>query len=539
MNNAEVLIKFKADTEDVEKKTSGLSEKLKSGLGKAGSVAAGVATAAATAAVSAMSTIGTESVKAFAAYEQNIGGVETLFKDSADKVIKNAERAYKTAGVSANEYMAGVTSFSASLLQSLGGDTEKAAEVADTAFRDMSDNANKFGTDMQSIQNAYQGFAKQNYTMLDNLKLGYGGTKTEMERLLADAEKISGVHYDISNLSDVYGAIHVIQEEMGVTGTTAEEAEKTISGSFNSMKASASNLLVAIASGEGVDTALQEFLSSVATLGENLMPVIEQILTTIVDMLPVFIEKIISVLPGLIQTLFPALLQGTVAIIQALIEALPQLIEMIAEMLPDMLPTIVEAVLSIIPMLIDYLPDFIAAGFKLLVGLAEGILNSLPKLWEACINVGKSVLGTIAKMLDPSYLMEIGGNMIKGLWNGISNIAKWVIDKIKGLGKSILSAVKGIFGIHSPSKEFAVIGEYNMLGLEKGMEDMQPEIQRDIDGMFDLSPSMTGSMSNVLSPNIQVVNNIEMNQDPLGQMVNTMKTFSGGSKNDYNYGMGG
>lgn len=535
MNDAEVLIKFKADTDDVEKKTKGLGEKIKSGLGTVGVVAG----AAATAAASAMTAITTNAVKAFSEYEQNIGGVETLFKDSADTVIKNAERAYKTAGVSANEYMAGVTSFSASLLQSLGGDTKKAAEVADTAFRDMSDNANKFGTDMQSIQNAYQGFAKQNYTMLDNLKLGYGGTKKEMERLLADAEKISGVKYDISNLSDVYGAIHVIQEELGVTGTTALEAEKTISGSFNSAKASAQNLLVAISSGEGIDTALQEFLSSVATLGENLMPVIEQVLTTVVDMLPVFIEKIIAALPGLIQTLLPALLQGTVAVIQALIEALPQLIEMIAEMLPDMLPTIIEAILSIIPMLIDNLPLFIDAGLKLISGLIDGILNSIPALlkaaWEACW----SLLKAIYEMLEIDKFIEIGGNLIKGLWEGIKNISQWVIDKIKGLAGGILKAVKGIFGIHSPSKEFAVIGEYNMLGLEKGMEDMQPEIQRDIDGMFDLSPSMTGSMSNVLSPNIQVVNNIEMNQDPLGQMVNTMKTFSGGSKNDYNYGMGG
>lgn len=534
MNDAEVLIKFKADTEDVEKKTSGLGSKIKSSLGVAAGAAAAAAGAFATATIS---NIAKNSVKAFAEYEQNLGGVETLFKDSADKVIKNAERAYKTAGVSANEYMAGVTSFSASLLQSLGGDTEKAAEVADTAFRDMSDNANKFGTDMQAIQNAYQGFAKQNYTMLDNLKLGYGGTKTEMERLLADAEKISGVKYDISNLSDVYSAIHVIQEELGVTGTTAEEAEKTISGSFNMTKASFENLMTAIASGEGLDTALQEFLTSVGTLGENLIPVIETIATTVVQMLPTITEKVIGVLPELIQTLLPALLQGTVGVIQGLIAALPELILMIAEMLPDMLPTIIEAILSIIPMLIDNMPLFLEAGAKLIGGLLEGIWKSVPKLLEGIWNIIVSMVNYYKQL--PGMLLEVGKNMITGLWNGIKNVSQWVIDKIKGLGKSILSAVKGIFGIHSPSKEFAVIGEYNMLGLEKGMEDMQPEIQRDIDGMFDLSPSMTGSMSNVLSPNIQVVNNIEMNQDPLGQMVNTMKTFSGGSKNDYNYGMGG
>lgn len=183
------------------------------------------------------------SITAGAELEQSLGGIETLFKDSAATVIADAEQAYKTAGMSANGYMEQVTSFAASLLQSLGGDTAKAAEVSDMALTDMSDNANKFGTDMQRITDAYQGFAKQNYTMLDNLKLGYGGTKAEMQRLLKDAEALTGVKYDISNLSDVYNAIHVIQDELGVTGTTALEASETISGSFNSMKASFTNVV--------------------------------------------------------------------------------------------------------------------------------------------------------------------------------------------------------------------------------------------------------------------------------------------------------
>lgn len=209
---------------------------------KAGKIiAAGLAVASA-----AVIKIGKDAISAYGDYEQLVGGVETLFKDSSDTVIQNAANAYKTAGMSANEYMETVTSFSASLLQSVGGDTVKAAEQADTAIRDMSDNANKMGTSMEAIQNAYQGFAKQNYTMLDNLKLGYGGTKEEMERLLEDASKLSGIEYDISSYSDIVDAIHIVQNEMGITGTTAKEASTTIQGSISSMKGAWQNLLTGL-----------------------------------------------------------------------------------------------------------------------------------------------------------------------------------------------------------------------------------------------------------------------------------------------------
>ena len=213
----------------------------------------------------AISKVVTSAFTEGAALEQSLGGVETLFKKHADIVKKNAQDAYKTAGVSANEYMENVTSFSASLLSSLGGDTRKAAEVAHTAMVDMSDNANKFGSDMQSIQNAYQGFAKQNYTMLDNLKLGYGGTKSEMERLLQDAQKLSGVEYNIDNLSDVYNAIHTIQQNLDITGTTAKEASTTFSGSFASMKAAAKNFLGVLTSGGDADKAFNDLIGSTKT----------------------------------------------------------------------------------------------------------------------------------------------------------------------------------------------------------------------------------------------------------------------------------
>lgn len=211
--------------------------------------------------------------------EQSIGGVETLFKKSADKVKKNAANAYKTAGISANQYMQQATSFSASLLQSLGGDTQKAASYADMAIKDMSDNANKMGSNMTDIQNAYQGFAKQNYTMLDNLKLGYGGTQAEMKRLLADAEKITGKKYDISNLADVYEAIHVMQEELDITGTTSKEAASTLEGSFNSMKAAASNFLGNLVIGDNVNESMKQLVSTTTTfLFDNLLPAVGNVI---------------------------------------------------------------------------------------------------------------------------------------------------------------------------------------------------------------------------------------------------------------------
>ena len=256
-------------TLDPEAQTAGKSagSKLGSAL-KVGAVAA----------VAGLGVIIGKAISEGGSLEQSIGGVETLFKKHADVVQRHAANAYRTVGVSANEYMENVTSFSASLLQSMGGDTEEAAKVAHMAMVDMGDNANKMGTDMRDIQNAYQGFAKENYTMLDNLKLGYGGTKSEMERLLADAQKLTGVKYDINNLDDVYMAIHAVQEELGITGTTALEAEETITGSFAAMQASFANLLGNIAIGADIDENLQSLAQTISTfLFGNLLPMLGNI----------------------------------------------------------------------------------------------------------------------------------------------------------------------------------------------------------------------------------------------------------------------
>ena len=251
------------------------------GIAKVGAAAVGAAAAG----ISALSTM---AVTGYADYEQLTGGVETLFKNSSDIVMGYAENAYKTAGLSANEYMETVTSFSASLLQSLGGDTDAAAQVADMAITDMADNANKMGTSMESIQNAYQGFAKANYTMLDNLKLGYGGTKEEMQRLLEDATKLSGVEYDMSNLGDVYSAIHVIQEDLGLTGVAADEAAETFSGSLGAMKAAGENLMANLALGEDITPALDALSEAVRNfVFNNLFPMVGNILSALPDLLGV------------------------------------------------------------------------------------------------------------------------------------------------------------------------------------------------------------------------------------------------------------
>ena len=312
-----------------------------------------------TAAASGVMALGTAAISGFADYEQLVGGVETLFgasgqslaeyADSVGKTVDeavfeyaklmeaqnttlaNANEAYKTAGMSANEYMETVTSFSAALISSLGGDTQAAAEKADQAIVDMSDNANKMGSSMESIQNAYQGFAKQNYTMLDNLKLGYGGTKEEMQRLLDDAEAISGIEYDISSYADVVDAIHVIQEEMGIAGTTAKEASTTISGSVSSMKASWKNLLVGVADGsQNLDTLIDNFVGSVETVAENVLPVAEQALLGIGDLVEELLPVIVDRIPEIINNVLPQLLDSGMNMITTLLngiqENLPEIV---------------------------------------------------------------------------------------------------------------------------------------------------------------------------------------------------------------------
>ena len=350
-DNAKSVKDFATEEEKAGNNTLTLGDLIKGNLISEGIIAGikGLAGAMKTVG-SALLDIGKSAIDSYANYEQLIGGVETLFKDSAGIVEGYANNAYKTAGLSANDYMETVTSFSASLLQSLNNDTAKSAEVADMAITDMSDNANKMGTDMSMIQSAYQGFAKQNYTMLDNLKLGYGGTKSEMERLLKDAQKISGVKYDISNLSDVYNAIHVIQGELGITGTTAKEASTTIQGSVASMKSAWSNLLTGVAD-DNADwgTLVNNFVDSVVTAGDNLLPrieiAVEGIGLLITDGLALLLQNVVPMGMQLIQNLITGMANQLPDIIPSINGAMGMIINGIVAMLPQILQMGIQIIL--------------------------------------------------------------------------------------------------------------------------------------------------------------------------------------------------
>ncbi len=356
---------------------------------------------AATAAAAIGATI-IKSIKAGGKLEQSIGGIETLFKDQAETVRKNAIEAYKTAGVSANEYMENVTSFSASLLQSMGGDTKEAAKVAHMAMVDMSDNANKMGTDMRGIQNAYQGFSKQNYTMLDNLKLGYAGTKGEMERLLADATKLTGIKYDIDNLSDVYEAVHAIQEEIGITGTTALEAEETIQGSFAAMKAAFTNVFGALAIGEGLSESLKGLAETASTfLFDNLFPMV---------------GSVINALPGAIVTFIQA---AGPAFIEAGGELIGQLTTGITEGLPNLLMALHTMQINAMATITEKLPEFLEKGKEIITNLVNGILKAIPSIIESAGKVNAKFIEFIMKNFPK--ILSTGKDLILKLVDGIIN----------------------------------------------------------------------------------------------------------------------
>ena len=439
MNLFELFVKIGADTteankgiDEVGQKTSGLGEKLKSGLATAGKVAvAGVAAGA-----TAIGALGTKAVAAYADYEQLVGGVETLFKDSQDQVMDYANNAYKTAGLSANEYMETVTSFSASLLQSLDGDTSAAADKANLAITDMSDNANKMGTDMTSIQNAYQGFAKSNYTMLDNLKLGYGGTQAEMERLLADAEKISGIKYDISSYADIVDAIHVVQTEMGITGTTAEEAASTIQGSFGMMKSAWQNLVTGMADpDQDLGVLVGNFTDSVVIAGNNLIPRIQELLPRIVEATTSLIGTVSEQLPAILGTVLPSLVEGATSLVTGLMNALPAVLTVIADVAPTVINTLV-------PALIALLPQIVQTGIDVIVSLAQGIADALPQL----IPAAAEAIAEIARILtDPDNLsavidaaLEIILALVDGFMDAIPTLIEVIPDIIANLVTAII-----------------------------------------------------------------------------------------------------
>ena len=463
---------------------------LKNGLsGLAGNALKGM-TAAITAAGAAVVATAKQSVEAYANYEQLVGGVETLFKESADIVQEYADKAYETAGLSANAYMETVTSFSASLLQSLGGDTEAAAEKANMAITDMADNANKMGTDMSAIQNAYQGFAKQNYTMLDNLKLGYGGTKQEMQRLLETANQINAeqgiiTDYQIDSYADIVDAIHVVQTEMGITGTTAKEASSTIQGSAAAMKSAWQNVLVGIADENAdFDGYLDAFVESVATFGENIIPRVTEIIGGIGKLVEELAPIIADALPGIVEQVLPSLLDAASSLVTGFIDAivglLPTIVECagtvilsLLEGLVEAAPQIVEGAAAAIGAFIDFvtenLPQIIEMGIELTAELAVGIIKAIPQLVAKLPQLITAIVNGIKAGIVK--IVEVGKGIVDGVWSGIQAKAAEFTQKVKNFFTRIVNSVKSALGIASPSKVFRdVIGKMIPLGVAKGIE---------------------------------------------------------------------
>ena len=464
-------------------------------------------------ATAALVDLGKQSIMGFAEQEQLIGGVDTLFKESSAQVQQYANNAYKTAGLSANQYMETVTSFSASLLQSLGGDTAAAAQKADQAITDMSDNANKLGTDMTNIQDAYQGFAKQNYTMLDNLKLGYGGTKQEMERLLANAEKFSGIKYDISSYADIVDAIHVVQTEMGITGTTAKEAATTIQGSASAMKSAWSNLITGMSNENlDLDKLVQNVIDSVNTFADNLLPRLQIMLPRFVQGLTQLISGMIPYVAPALELLLPPLVEGVGGLVSGIVQALPAAVEAIAavvpmlveqitillpqivsagidiiaalasgigENLPALIPAAVDAIITVAEGLVDHVDEIIIAAGSLIAGLTQGLIEALPRLVVRLPEViGAIVKGLLSGM---SAIGEVGVQLVRGLWEGISSSATWLWNKLSGWCDDILGWVLHLFGINSPSKVFAdEVGKFIPPGITLGVEQAMPKAMRDM-----------------------------------------------------------
>ena len=423
------------------------------GNGLMGSVAKIAKIVAGALATKAVLDFGRAAVDSYADFEQLAGGVETLFGDAAPTVMANAQAAFESAGLSANDYMETVTSFSASLLQSLGQDTVEAARYADMAITDMSDNANKMGTDMASIQNAYQGFAKQNYTMLDNLKLGYGGTKSEMERLLADAEAISGIHYDISNYADVVEAIHVIQTEMGITGTTALEAATTISGSWGMLSASWGNLLTSIAGGgDELDVAIQNVFDSLGTYLGNLVPRIVEVARNIFAAIPIAAEKALEALPTVITEIVRSAFGDAAAdsvgefltTLQEKLSAVQEFFAPLADAASETLGSIADLGGDVVAALAP-LGDFVTGNGPAFAGMMERIQQHLADLapvvdeLSATWDVLKETFTTFVEVVSP-VIAEFIGQLVSGLV-GLLPIIASVVEAVATVVNDVLAII--------------------------------------------------------------------------------------------------
>jgi hypothetical protein len=617
--NAEVLVKFKGNTQNLDKETSKAQGSLKGFAGAVGTafkVATGVI-AATTAAVGALVK---KSVEGYAEFEQLEGGLESLFgkgSEEMQKILAKSEQAYMDLTMSQNEYL---NAFEKSYPLVNAGLSEGAdsIEYTNKMLQLSSDLYNTYGGSVENYQNAINWALKGSFVYLDNLNLGIKGTQEGFIEAANASGVLSKNITDVKELTndEIIDVIQHYAQEYGVWGKTSEEASKTIIGSMNMTKAAWSNLITGLSKdGADIDGLIDNLINSALKFAENIMPVIMRAIEGISKALPkiadyigkelpglvntllpplteaimTLLNALVTALPGLLNTLIPlamqiilslvdaivqnlpaivqALIQGVITIIQALAQALPTIIPQLINAILDGLLTILdnidllidagmqllmgltEGILTALPILIEKLPEIIEKfinyfvnnlpkviemGIKITVELAKGLIKAIPQLVSKLPQIGMSIVNGIGKFVG--NMGEVGRNLIKGLWNGISNVTSWIIGKIRGFGSSVLKAIKGIFGVHSPSTEFEWIGKMNMVGLEQGMESMKSKLQGTIDTMFNLQPNVSGSMQSTYSPQmtVNVQNNMEL--DPLGQLVNNIKTFSGGAKNDYNWG---
>ena len=451
MNLFELFVKIGVD-DQASGKLKDLGGKLGNGL----KTAAKIGTAAVATAAAGITALTTAAVNNYAEYEQLVGGVETLFKTSSDTVMKYAENAYKTAGMSANEYMATVTGFSAAMIQSLGGDTAKAAELSNMALTDMSDNANKMGSDLETLKTAYAGFSKQNYTMLDNLKLGYGGTKTEMERLIKDAAKLDkSIKANDMSFANIVKAINVVQTEMGITGTTAKEAGATIAGSVGAMKSAWTNLVTGLADGNAdigklVDNLVTTIVgdgtaNNLGVLG-NIMPAVKRALNGAAKLVEKLFPKIIKEIPEIIEENLPVLAKAAVGIVESLVKG-------ISKNQKKLMKTAIETITYLADSFLKMLPKIVKLGLDVIVSLAEGVSKNLSKLTPTIVSVVLQIVKTLTNPSTLTNLLDAALKIISELAeyllrdDVLDNLIDSAVEIIVSIGKFITTNVGKLFSV--------------------------------------------------------------------------------------------
>lgn len=647
MKNAEVLVKFVGNTEDLSKKTTEASQIVK-GFGKsvggilksAGTLALATSSLIVASAIKGIKSIVESSVEAYSQFEQLEGGLVSLFGKGSkemNQIIEDSENAYKNLTMSQNDYLnAFQTSYP--LVNAGLNENKDAIEYTNKMLQLSSDLFNTYGGSIEYYQSAINWALKGSFVYLDNLNLGIKGTQEGFIKATNESGILGRNIQNVSELTndEIIDVIQYYAEAYGVWGKTADEAGTTILGSLNMVKATWKNFVAGLSKdGDDIDGLIEKVIQSALTFADNIMPVIMRAIDGVSQALPTIATRLGEEIPKLIDSLLPGLVDAVIGLTQSLIANLPSIIrtlidavikitleatkllpdiieavidganaivEAVGDAMPEILPTLINAIIKGIVKITEKTPEIIKASITLLMGIVKAIpyiiaslIEALPDIITAIVDslilgipeliigaiellmaiidaiptiiqeliralpqiitkikdtltsgeslnklkdAGKRLFDTIINGLLSTWdkIWDIGKNLVMGLWNGIGDKVNWIIDKIKGFGKSVLKAIKNIFGVHSPSTEFEWVGKMNMLGFEQGMESMKKQVQETIDSVFNLQPNVSGTMSSTYSPEMNVIVQNNMELDPLGQVVNKIKTFSGGAKNDYNWG---